>query len=179
MTPEDNKQDVPTPAAPSVTPPVPAVPAPEAPAAVVPASTIPTANDDKVWVSKEEYQRLQQTAAPVAVGGTPKVPKLFSGLQIATTAIAAMALLIGLVSFDRGLNWLIVPAVIVLLLNGIFTWTDYLASKKPGYIVRTHKARNIVLLIAACLVLASPVLVIGVIIGFFVLMCAAGGCKGT
>ena len=189
MTPEDNKQDVPTP---DVPPSIASVPAPEPPAFVnpetppaVPVAGAPAAepvtppSDDKVWVSKEEYQRLQQTPTPVVTNGVAKVPKLFSGLQIAATAVAAVALIVGLVSIERGLSWIIVPAVIVLLLNGIFTLTDYLASKKPGYIVRTHKARNIILLVAACLVLASPVLFIGVILVVFLIICSTGGCNGT
>jgi hypothetical protein len=141
----------------------------------------PNASGDQVWISKEEYQRLQQAqmAADHSPVATTKPAKLISGVQIAAAATAAVALIIGLVSQSSFFSFLIVPSLIVLVLMGAFTLRDYANSKKPNAVLKPHKARNGILLAIAIIVLALPVILP---IGFVLLLmitCAGGGCKGS
>jgi hypothetical protein len=146
-----------------------------------PAISTPQSNPvgDQVWISKEEYQRLQQADAQVVAGGNgEKQGKLFGVLQIITACLAAIALLIGLTAQSYFGALLITPSLIILALMGIFTLVDYARASKAGGYIKSHKARNITMLVLAAIVLILPALIpIGLVLMFMV-MCA-GGCQGS
>lgn len=136
---------------------------------------------DKVWISKEEYQRLQQAESTAVVSGNIAKPeKLFGSLQIVTSITAAIALILGLMWQSTYFStFLVGPALIILALTGMFTWIDYTQASKAGGFVKRHKGRNVFLLVCSILVLALPVLMPIVMILIFMIVCASGGCKGS
>lgn len=135
--------------------------------------------DDQVWVSKEEYQRLQQTPAPVLVNGVVEPPKLISKLLVAATSISALMLIVGLIAQTSVGSYFIFPSAVILILSGIFTMHDYLQAKKPGGVIKAHKARNVTMFVLALVIVASPVLFAAGFILLLLIVCGAGGCKGT
>jgi hypothetical protein len=145
------------------------------------ASQQPSTSADKVWISKEEYQRLQQAESTAAVSGSIAKPeKLFGSLQIVTSVTEAIALILGLMWQSTYYStFLVAPALIILALTGMFTWIDYTQASKAGGYVKRHKGRNIFLLVCSILILALPVLMPLVMILIFMIVCASGGCKGS
>jgi len=160
-------------------------PEPQQPALVAPVAPVTAqvpAASDQVWISKEEYQRLQQ--AQVIASHDPAVAemkpaKLISGVQIAAGITAAIGLMVGLIGQSTFFGLLIAPSLVVLAIMGAFTLHDYLKAKKPGAVLKPHKARNGVLLTAAIIVLALPLLLPVFLILIFMITCAGGGCKGS
>lgn len=142
-----------------------------------------SASTDKVWISKEEYQRLQQAESTAVVSGgvgAAKPEKLFGKLQIVTSATAAIGLVLGLVGQSSYLsNFLVGPSLIILALTGIFTWLDYAQASKAGGYVKRHRGRNIFLLVCSILVLTLPVVMPLAMIFIFMIVCMSGGCKGS
>lgn len=168
-----------TPAFAPTTPGDSAVPQPPTSAPSAPQSEVA---DDKVWISKEEYQRLQQSQViasrnPEQVVG--KTARLIGKMQIVTAATASIALILGLMMQSSFGDIFMFPSLLILALLAGFTVHDYLQRKKPGASMATHKSRNVTLLVLSLVVLGSPVLIIIFFILLFTIMCAGGGCQGT
>lgn len=163
------------------------VPSPQAaPVADVPAEVEPSSGPaaapaaDSVWISREEYQRLKQAEAAQAKSSTKGPAKLFGGMQIATSSLAAVGLVLSLtMSQESTIMFAFAPAsLIILALTGGFTLMDYWQAKSTGQI-REHKVRNILMLIFAILCFAVPFVYPAIGLLFFLLVCGFGGCRGS
>lgn len=129
--------------------------------------------EDKIWISKEEYQRLQSASVSTVknldnkeVAGSP--PKLFSAIQIVTTTLAGL-LFLGTLSFSMSgvFTGLILIPLVILLIQGYFLYSDYRAAHIPGGQITAHKERNKVMLIVTLAVFLAPIIfVVGIIIYF-------------
>lgn len=139
-------------------------------------------DDSKQWISKDEYQRLQQAeVAAQAMGSGAKPEKLFGTIQIVTAAIAAISLIIGLIASQSSYfgGMLIWPSLVMLTLMGIFTWHDYAQASKAGGYIKRHKARNVFFLVCSIIILTLPILLPVAILCIIMIVCVGGGCKGS
>jgi hypothetical protein len=152
-------------------------------APTTPESSVASPATETAWISKEEYQRLQQAEVAQQVTAMAKPEKIFGTLPIITSTLAALALLAGLLAANSNFSYFssffITPSLIVLTLTGAFAWYDYVQASKAGGYVKRHKARNVVMLICSILLIAMPILLPAIMIVIFMIVCATGGCKGS
>lgn len=126
--------------------------------------------NDNVWISKEEYQRLQSEASRAAVLQKSETPvKLYNGLQIATTTMAGILFLAGLMFGWAPFNGLAIIPLSILLIQGYFLYSDYTAAHIPGGQTILHTRRNKILFFVTLILFMTPIIFMGGIIIWFIL----------
>ena len=142
-------------------------------------------NDNKVWISREEYARLQQLenqaptiqpyVSPIATEDKAAKLQAFETQQMIVGGFLALVLVLALIV--PGLGFLVGPLVIIFATLAILAFDKYRKIQQSKAVTLT-KTTKIILIILGCLIVL-PALAFGALILFFIFILSVGGGAGS